>query len=200
MRITKFDSKEEWLEARLGRITGTRLGGLLSKRDKKPLKGFYEIIAERVAIPHDGENVMDRGLRLEDEAMQRFEKETKKKVNTDLVLWSREDNENIASSPDGYIGKKEAVEVKCLNSAAHIETWLTKEIPSEYEMQVLQYFIVNDDLETLYFVMYDPRLPKIDFFYLTVTREELKDKIAEYLQLERETLAKIAEIEAQLTF
>jgi hypothetical protein len=48
---------------------------------------------------------MDRGKRLEDEAIERFAKETGKKVNTDLVLWMRDDDENIAVSPDGSIGK-----------------------------------------------------------------------------------------------
>ena len=163
MIIKKYLNEQEWLEDRKGRITGSRLGSLFSKRDKKPLKGFYELIAERVAIPADGENAMDRGKRLEVEGIERFEATTGKVVNKDLVLWVREDNENIAVSPDGYIGDTEAVEVKCLNSASHIEAFLTGDIPTEYEYQVLQYFIVNDNLQTLYFCFYDPRMPK-DFF------------------------------------
>jgi predicted phage-related endonuclease len=199
MKVQKFDTEEQWLEARLGRITGTRLGKLLSKRDKKPLAGYYELIAERVAIPHNGENVMDRGKRLEEGAIERFAKETGKKVKNDLVLWSREDDENIALSPDGTIGKTEAVEVKCLSSAAHIEAWLTKQIPAEYWHQVLQYFIVNDKLKALYFVFYDPRMPK-DLFWLTKTREEVQEEVNEYLEVEKQVLAQIAEIEKSLTF
>jgi len=79
MKILKFDNEQDWLFARLGRITGTRLGNLLSKRDRKPLKGFYEIIAERIAIPADYENVMDRGKRLEDDAIERLPKKQGKK-------------------------------------------------------------------------------------------------------------------------
>ena len=142
---------------------------------------------------------MDRGKRLEVEAIERFEKETGKKVNKDLVLWMREDNEDIAVSPDGFIGETEAVECKCLNSASHIEAFLTKTIPSEYEYQVLQYFIVNDKLETLYFVFFDPRMPK-DFFYYEVKREDVAEKITEYLEMEKEALKKIKDIENQLTF
>lgn len=200
MKILKFETEEEWLEARLGKITGTRLGNLMGKRDGKPKRGFYEIIAERVALPSDGENPMERGKRLEDLALERFKKETKKKVNTDLVIWHRDEDENIALSPDGSIGKTEATEVKCLNSAAHIEAWLTKEIPSEYEHQVIQYFIVNDNLKRLYFIFYDPRLPRIDFFYIEVNRKDIEEKIAEYMQLEKEVLSRIAEIENQITF
>lgn len=199
MRTEKFADRDEWLDARRGRITGTRLKDLIVKRGTKPKKGFYEIIAERVAIPHDGENVMDRGLRIEEEAIQRFAKETGKKVNTDLVIWSRDDQPDIALSPDGFIGKTEAVEVKCLNSAAHIEAWITKEIPAEYEYQVLQYFVVNDKLKKLYFVFYDPRMPR-DFFFIEVPRAQVQEQVTECLELERESLARIEEIERLLTF
>jgi predicted phage-related endonuclease len=197
MKIQKFDNKEDWLDARLGRVTGTRLKDLIVKRGTKPKIGFYEIIAERIAIPANLENVMDRGIRLEDEALERFAKETKKKVNTDLVLWYRDDDENIAVSPDGYVGKTEAIECKCLSSARHLEAYLTKEVPGEYEMQALQYFIVNEKLKTLYFVFYDPRMPK-DFFWLEIQRDQ--EKVEEYLGLEREVLAQIASIEKELTF
>jgi hypothetical protein len=206
LKITEYQNEDLWLEARQGRIGGTRLKDIIVKRGTKPKKGFYEIIAERVAIPAGTENKMDRGHTLEVDALIRFEKETWKKVNKSLVIWSRTDNEDIYVSPDGYIeqkrGKKikEACEVKCLNSASHIEAYLTQQIPSDYEAQVLQYFIANDDLEKLYFIMFDPRLPRIDFFYFTVTRKEKEGEIQEYLQLERDTLVKIAEIEKMLTF
>lgn len=200
MKTEKYSNKDEWLEARRGRITGSRAGSMFSKHDKAPLKAFYEIIAERVAVPKDDEAAMDRGTRLEDEAIKRFEKETKKKVDTSLVIWAREDDANIAVSPDGFIGKTEAVECKCLNSAAHIEAFLTNRIPSEYEGQRIQYFVVNDKLKTLHFVFYDPRLPKIDYFEIEVTRKEVQGQVDEYLEMEREALKKIADIERQLTF
>lgn len=199
MQVTKFENEQEWLEARRGRITGTRLKDLVNKRGTKPKKGYYELIAERVALPANQENVMDRGHRLEVEALERFEKETGKKVNKDLVIISREDNPDIAYSPDGYRGLTETMEVKCLNSASHIEAWLTQQIPSEYEEQVVQPFIVNDKLKTLYFIFYDPRMPK-DFFYFTFTRAQLEKEIEEYLELERRVLAEIKEIEDKLTF
>ncbi len=202
MIIKKYNSEDEWLDGRMGKVTGTRLKDLVVKRGTKPKKGFYEIIAEKIAIPANGENVMDRGHRLETDAIAIFEEKTGKKVNTDLVIWSREDNTDIAISPDGYVeGKKitEACEVKCLNSASHIEAYLTKEIPSEYEYQKIQYFVVNNDLEILYFIFYDPRMPK-DFFYFTVTRESIQNEINECLEVEIKTLREISEIEKLLTF
>lgn len=200
MRTLKFEDREEWLEARRGKITGSRLKDIIVKRGSGRKLGFYELIAERLGIPADDESAMDRGTRLEGEAIDRFATEAKKKVDTSLVIWAREDDENIAISPDGFIGKKEGVEVKCLSSARHIEAWLTKEIPDEYEYQVLQYFIVNDDLQKLHFVFYDPRLLAKDFFYLTVDRKDVQEKVDEILTYERNVIAEVNEIVNQLTF
>lgn len=199
MKIQTFNSREEWFQARLGRITGTRLKDLISKRGTKPKMGYYELIAERIALPASDESAMDRGIRLEDEAMARFMQETGKKVNTDLVIWSRDDNDDMAISPDGFIGKTEAVECKCLSSANHIKAWLTKEIPDDYEYQVIQYFVVNDKLKKLYFVFYDPRMPK-DFFWLEIKRKDVQEKVAECIEIERQVLEEIKKIENEFTF
>jgi len=205
MKIKQYTSREEWLEARLGKITGTRVKDLINKRATKPKKGFWEILAERVAVPHNGENVMDRGIRLEEEAVARFVQATGKRVNTDLVIWEHEDDPNIAISPDGYIepteGKliTEAVEAKCLNSAAHCEAYITKQIPDEYEYQVIQYFVVNPDLQTLYFLFYDPRCPK-DFFYVTVERKDREPVIEECIEAEVNALALLEEYEQLISF
>lgn len=205
MKIKLFNSREEWLDARLGKITGTRVKDLINKRATKPKKGFWEILAERVAVPHDGENVMDRGVRLEEEAITRFIQETGKKVNTDLVIWESDDDPNIAISPDGYMEPKkgnlitEAVECKCLNSASHCEAYITKQIPDEYEYQVIQYFVVNPDLKILYFCFYDPRCPK-DFFFLTVERKDKQVEIQECIVAEVNALAMLEEYEKLISF
>jgi len=152
-----------------------------------------------VALPSDGENVMDRGIRLEEEALKRFEKEISRKVDSSLVLWISEDDENIAVSPDGMIGKTEAVEIKCLNSATHIEAWLTQKIPKEHYFQIIQYFIVNLKLKTLYFVFYDPRIPAKDFFYFTIKRKEVEADVKKYKALQLEAIKEIEKITLELT-
>lgn len=201
MKTLKFDDKEDWLEARKGKITGTIAGNLVLKNGKGKKIGFYELIAERIGIPqNDNENPMDRGIRLESEAIKIFEEITTKKVDTSLVIWTRDDNEDIAISPDGFIGKTEAVEVKCLSSAKHIEALLTNKIPSEYEDQCLQYFIVNDKLKTLYWIFYDPRVSAKAFFYLIFNRKDFEEEIKEKLELEKNLLEEINQIVTDLTF
>jgi len=199
MKILKFSDKESWMAARVGKITGTRLRDIIVLRGTTPKKGFYELIAERVALPPDGENVMDRGTRLEAEALAKFSKETGKKVDGSLVMWVSEENESIAISPDGTIGKTEAVEAKCLNSASHIEAWLTQKMPSEYYFQILQYFIVNPNLKTLYFAFYDPRIPAKDYFHLVVNRKDFSDDIERYHKEELAVLEEVERITLELT-
>lgn len=207
MLTLKFDNNEDWLQARRGKITGSRLKDIIVKRGNGKKIGYYELIAERLGIPADDESAMDRGSRLEAEALDRFAKESGKELDTSKVLWVREDNDSIAISPDASVvpAKKkgsvtEAVEAKCLSSARHIEAYLTQQIPADYEFQKMQYFIVNDRLETLNFVFFDPRLLAIDFFYITVTRDSLEKEIEEYLAYERDTIAEIEEIVKKLTF
>ena len=202
MKTTKFDSNEQWMAARLGKITGSRLKDIVVKRGTGKKIGYYELIAERLGVPADDEKPMDRGHRLENEAMERFSKETGQKVDMSLIMWTRDDNESIAISPDGVIGKTEAVEVKCLSSARHMEAYLTCEVPDEYQMQGIQYFICNDKLKKLHFVFYDPRflVEKVVYFTIEITRDQVAKEIEEYLAYERNVIMEIDRIVNQLTF
>lgn len=200
MKVQKFNDEDSWKDARRGKITGTRLGNLVMKNGSGYKMGFYELIWERLSIPGEEENPMERGKRLEPEAILEFNKKKKLKLNTDLVMWERDDDKSIAVSPDAFTEDlKIAVEAKCLNGATHIKACITQEIPDDYREQVIQYFVVNEKLEKLYFVFYDPRLQYKSLFFLTFTRDELKDKIAESLILEKQTLEYADELVNELS-
>lgn len=201
MKTKIFETKEEWFEARRGKITGSRLKDIVVKRGTEEKQAFYEIIAERIAEEADDENPMERGTRLEEEAIALFEEQTGLVVDKSLVIWEMDNNSSIAISPDGFIGNDIAIEVKCLSSAKHVEAIVTNKIPDEYEYQVLQYFIVNEDLKELRFVMYDPRMPKhLQLVVFEKTRDELSEDIAFYKQYQEEKIAKIEQIINELTF
>lgn len=196
MKIISFENKEAWLLGRLRKITGSRLKSIYSKRASSEKKiGYYELIAERLGVPADeNEKPMDRGNRLEEEAVARFAKETGKKVDTSLVIWSRDENESIAISPDAsVVGEPAAVEAKCLSGAKHIKAYLTQEIPDDYEEQMYQYFVVNDELQTLYFVFFDPRFlsPKLQYFVIEIKRKDIQADITKFLAFEKDTLAEV---------
>lgn len=213
MKTYTYETREEWLAARKTKITGSRLKDIIVKRGTEKKKGFYELIAERLwqdvesdfpdYVPN--ETPMDRGTRLEKYAIERFKAETGHKVDTSLILWVREEEERIAISPDGFIcppdGSEptEAVECKCLNSASHLEAFLTNKIPDEYYMQGLQYMIVNDLIETVNFVFYDPRIPVKDYFVIPMQRADVLGDIIDYLDYQMKTIKEVDEIVAKLT-
>lgn len=189
MKITKFKDREEWLLARRGKITGSKVKDILVKRGNGEKVGYYQLIADKLAVLSDGlEDVsdMERGNTLEENAIKEFVRESGKSVNTDLVIFEHSTIDNIALSPDGYIEEngeiKEMVEIKCLSSARHIEALIKKEIPKEYKEQIQWYFIVNEDLDRVYMCFYDPRMTVHEFFYIVVNRSDYEDGELEYLE------------------
>lgn len=195
----------EWLEARKGKITGTKLGDIVTAKPSSPRKvGFYQLIADRLGIDPDGEDAMERGHRLEDEAIEEFKKDTKLEIER-VGLCVREDNENIAVSPDALIKNKkgkyiEALEVKCLGSARHIEAIIENKLPKDYKWQAMQYFIVIDELEKLHFVLYDPRITCKPYHRIEVKREDFGNDIENYLVYQMATLREIDEYVEKLSF
>lgn len=203
MKIVDVEQgSEEWFEYRRGKISGTMLADLYSNRGNRKL-GFYELIAERLSLEPDDENRMDRGIRLEQEAIDLFTKKTGKKVERVGVCVHGKYPE-IINSPDGLIKDRgkytEAIEVKCISPARHLQAVIEQEVPKEFEAQKLQYFIVNPDLKKLHFVFYDPRIAAVPFYVVEVTREELGDLPEKYLQFQVEQLNEIANIIEQLAF
>lgn len=191
MQIQKFETNEEWLEARSGRITGTKLKDIIVKRGTGKKVGFYQLIADRLAIVDD-EDPMQRGHRLEVEAIERLTEDTGITFNTDLVIISRDDNSDIAWSPDGYTeDMRFGAEVKCLKSALHLQAFIEHKIPYEYVEQSIQPFIVNDKLEKLYFVFYDPRIMSKPFHFIEINRDDVAEEVEDYKELEEKTLIEV---------
>lgn len=207
VKETVYDSHEAWMVARLGKITGSGAHKTVTVKGDETKAGVWLAAAESIvgslAIAEDeltSAQAMQRGHDLEPAAIERFEKETGKKVRRGHIIWEREDDTRIAISPDAPIGKGmvEALEVKCLLSAKHVEALYTKQIPkntSGYNEQKLQYFIANPRLQRLYWGFYHPDFPAgLDFFYLTFSRKELEPEIEKYLEAERTAAAKIRQI------
>lgn len=169
MRVIEVEQgSSEWLSFREGKRTGTSIGKLFAKSratgelydTDKPLTTFYQKVAERLAEgtgDDDGlESSRERGKDLEEEAIN----EAEQKLGLTLIrgnVWQADDPNHI-ESPDAYTKDlKTAVEIKCLSSARHIQAICLNEPPKEYYAEYLNYFLVNDKLETLYVFLYDPR-------------------------------------------
>lgn len=195
MKKHKIEQKtDKWQFLRKGKITGTTLKAILGT-PKARQDAFYEIIAERLTVGVEGdeyENAMDRGNRLEPDALAMFELETGKKIER-IGFCEADGNDKICNSPDGLIGETEAVEIKCMGGKNHVKFWLTNEVPDEYTWQIVQYFVVNEKLEKLYFVGYNPDIPIHPLHIISVTRKSLEKEITEAEIKQKEFLAEVDE-------
>jgi hypothetical protein len=181
-------------------------GRIALLKDAPRKQGFYELIAEYLSIERDGENRMDRGTRLEPEVREWFAKTYNKNVEEVGICMSEADD-RIYNSPDGLIRKSpkskkytEALEIKCLAPARHLQAVIEKKIPEEYWSQMMQYFVVNDDLEKLWWVFHDPGIVTIPYFVLEITRDSLGDWPQRLLEFQVAQLKRIDEIIEELAF
>lgn len=175
--------------------------------------GFYEILAERLASEPDDEDRRDRGHRLEEDVVELFTEMTGKKVERVGICVSSF-NPDVINSPDGLIATeieingekaivyKEAIEIKCLSTARHLQAVIENRIPDEFTAQKLQYFIVNDQLEQLHFVFHDDRIVHKDLQtkIVTVNRSDLEEQIELYKAFQTVTLEEIDKLISQYGF
>ena len=196
MRIISVDQRsDEWRAFREEKISGTKIGELFHKSRKtgeifdteKPNLMLYEILAERLTVgAQDGvdeKSAMERGVELESEAVEKAVESLELKKYTTSNVWQDEENPNYICSPDAYEKSKKpawAIEVKCLSSANHIKAVVEGQYPQKYMPQAINYFLVNPDLKTLYFVMYDPRfvVEKLQLKIFVIERRDVEYEIA----------------------
>lgn len=131
---------------------------------------IYKLIAQRIAKPINPNDYADRipegatysamlrGQILEDEARELISEKLGKQIIPGRV-WQSDVNEYMICSPDGEIVDEtgdvfEAVEIKCLDSWKVVRAFYEKRPPLDYEAQIIQYFLVNENLQKLYFCIY----------------------------------------------
>lgn len=177
---------QEWHDERREKVTGKKLGNIMGTPVAR-LSQMAELIAEGATEQtkvHRISAEMERGTAEEPFAIKQFEKVTNKKV-AKIGICVSDEFPWLACSPDGFIADKngeytEAVEIKCPDTKQAIlyrmENMLDPEkaglltakgelratapfigVPIEYKWQVVNYFLVNEKLERLYFVVYDAR-------------------------------------------
>lgn len=215
MQIVRIEqNSEEWLLNRLGKITGSKAKGTRRQPGKhKRYQGFWELLAEKVAIPADGEPPIERGHRLENEALGKLAERKSLDMDYEPGMWVSDIDEDIALSPDGAENFKEGslptwgAEVKCLNSASHLKYIVADiqekkrsdynpiySVPNEdthfYRDQVIQYFVANEALQKMYFALYDDRIAfdNLTLYIIEINRSDVEDLIREQQEFELDAL------------
>lgn len=212
IKVSQSVDRENWLEIRKGVITSTKAKNVKPlSRGKSLPAGIYELLAEKVAISKDGEPERDRGLRLENEALLKTQEKYKLDLELDAGMWFSDDMK-LGVSPDGSeVGDKPtyAAEAKCLDTKNHLQAILTdyqnKKLPgynpldslkigtSDFTAQVIQYFVINPDLKTLYFTLYDDRLAleNVIHYVIIINREHVAEFVDSQELYEREAISKV---------
>lgn len=204
MKQLSFDKNSaEWLAAREGKLTGSKLGDIYAPRGGKKI-GFYQLIADYLAIIEDNgdEDARERGHRLESEGLAEAGKKLGIKFNDDCGMWVSDLNENMAISPDGCNEDMTvAAEVKCLGAARHLQALIENKIPDNgYKLQAIQYFVINEKLQTLHFVFYNPSVSSAPLHIIDMHRKDLEEDILFWTEYEQATLKEVDEIVTRLAF
>lgn len=186
----------EWLAARAGKVTASRIADVMAKgksggesasRAKYRAQVVTEILTGRPAEQTFKSAAMDRGNEKEPEA--RAATEAKRGILISQVgVVLHPESDRAAASPDGLVnwdGESDPeviTQFKCPETHTHMEYLLTKKVPTDYFLQ-MQWEMRCTGAKRCLFVSFDDRVP--EFLHLSIVEVERDD-------------AKIKEIEAEV--
>ncbi len=182
----------EWHTLRLGRVTASRVADVVAKTQPGWGAGranyMAELLAERLtgnAAESYTNAAMQWGTEQEPNARAAYEFRTDAEVDQ-VGFIPHHTIEMSGASPDGLVGGKGMVEIKCPNTATHIETLLVGKVPAKYDTQ-MQWQMACTGRQWCDFVSFDPRLPeRMRLFVLRIERDnkriaELEASVTEFL-------------------
>ena len=159
-----IQGSDEWLQARAGRVTASRVADLMAKTKSGPSASRANYMAQLISERLTGQPAesftnaaMRHGTETEPEARAAYEMLTGADV-VEVGFIPHPSIDGFGASPDGLVGDDGLIEIKCPNTATHIETLLTEKVPSKYNTQ-MQVQMLCTDRQWCDFVSYDPRLP-----------------------------------------
>ena len=167
----------EWFAARCGKVTASRMADVVAKTAKgygaSRANYMAELVVERLTgKPTDGftNAAMQWGTDQEPFARDAYSAKTGELV-TEVGFVNHPRIENAGASPDGIVGAG-LVEIKCPNTASHIDYLLSKEPPQKYYYQ-MQWQMACAMAEFCDWVSYDPRMPQeLQLLIVRIYRDE----------------------------
>jgi putative phage-type endonuclease len=168
---------EEWFAARLGKVTASRVADVLAKiksGESASRKNYkMELVVQRLTnkVGESFTNAaMEWGTEQEPFARMAYEAHTGTFVKEDGFV-DHPTIEGFGCSPDGIVGEG-LIEIKCPNTANHIETVLENKAPSKYIPQ-MQCQMAVTGAKWCDFVSFDPRVPEdLQLFVVRVERDQ----------------------------
>lgn len=190
---------DEWFAQRCGKVTASRIADVMAKTKTGygATRANYmaQLIAERITgkVAESYTNAaMQWGIDTEPEAVAAYE--AMKLCTVDAAPFVEHPSiADAGASPDGFVGEWGLIEVKCPNTATHIDTVLKGKIADKYVKQ-MQWQMACTGRHWCDFVSYDPRVgASLALWVKRVDRDD--EAIAE---IEQAVVGFIAEIEAQV--
>ena len=133
---------EEWFNARLGKVTASRIADLMAKtksgysasRDSYMAQLTIERLTQK---PTEGYTnaAMQWGTEQEPFARAAYETKTGELV-TEVGFIVHPEIDQAGASPDGLVSDEGMVEIKCPESKTMIETLLSDKVPDKYFKQM----------------------------------------------------------------
>ena len=155
---------EEWFAARMGKVTASRVADVIAKTKTGYSTSRENYLAQLVCEVLTGkpaESYTNAAMQwgVDQEPLARAAYESHQNVLVDEVgflvhptIWES------GASPDGLVGDFGMVEIKCPNTATHIDTLLTQTVSGKYNTQ-MQWQMACAGRHWCDFVSFDPRMP-----------------------------------------
>ena len=155
----------EWFASRLGKVTASRVADVIAKTKSgySASRDNYmaQLICERLT-GQQGESFTNAAMAwgTETEPLARSAFEAHADVMVEEVGFVPHPRiRDSGASPDGLVGLFGMLEIKCPNTATHIDTLLSQTVPGKYITQ-MQWQMRCCERQWCEFVSFDPRLPQ----------------------------------------
>jgi putative phage-type endonuclease len=176
---------ESWFQVRIGKVTASRVADVIAKTKTgySASRDNYmaQLVCERLT-GQKGESFTNAAMQhgTETEPLARAAYEALQDVLVDEVGFVPHPTIEMAgASPDGLVGDDGLLEIKCPNTATHIDTLLSQTVPGKYNTQ-MQFQMACTGRKWCDFVSFDNRLPEeLQLFVTRVPRDEVFIRLIE---------------------
>jgi putative phage-type endonuclease len=183
----------EWFAQRLGKVTASRVADVIAKTKSgySTSRANYmtELALERITRQRQEgftNAAMQWGTETEPLARAAYEALTGEIVD-EVAMVKHPTIEASGASPDGLVGLVGLIEIKCPNSATHMDTLLSKKPSGKYVTQMM-WQMACTSRKWCDFVSFDPRFPPhLQLFVARVLRD---DAVINALELDVTTFLK----------
>lgn len=193
---------EEWFAARIGCVTASRIADVVARTKSGWAASRKNYLAELAAERLTGARAegftnaaMQWGTDMEPDARAAYQFHANKRVGQ-VGFVPHPSIADTGASPDGLVGDDGLVEIKCPNTATHIDTLLGATVAEKYVLQI-QWQLACTGRAWCDFASFDPRLPEpMRLFVKRIERDdkqikELEAEVTQFLIELRSTVAQL---------